>query len=276
MAAATAVFQAMRPGDVIVVPDVMYWGLRNWVKNFAQSWGISLHLVSMLGDASEIRRALQEGKEAQGGKGRNMLVWVETPANPTWGVTDLELVALIAAEFGALVAVDSTAATPVLTQPIRWGAHMVMHSATKYLNGHSDVLAGGLVVSEQARAGEMWARIKDTRKNCGSMLGAFDAWLLQRGMRTLFLRVKRQCDTAMQIALHFQGSPDVTVLYPGLPSHPGHSVACKQMQGGFGGMLSLRIRGGQQSALDFAARLKVFKRATSLGGVESLVEHRCV
>jgi cystathionine gamma-synthase len=168
--------------------------------------------------------------------------------------------------------VDSTCATPVLTQPLALGADIVMHSATKYLNGHSDVVAGALAC---AKDDELWQRIRQVRASGGAVLGPFEAWLLARGMRTLHVRVRAACDNAQAIAARFARHPKVSqVLYPGLESHPGHALAARQMQGGFGAMLSLRIAGGEAAAKSFTARLAVFKRATSLGSVESLAEHR--
>ncbi len=204
--------------------------------------------------------------------GRTKLVWAETPGNPTWEVTDIAAAAGIAHGAGARLAVDSTAATPVLTRPIAHGADIVMHSATKYLNGHADVLAGVLVT---ARDDEPWRRVRALRHDGGAVLGPFEAWLLLRGMRTLFLRVRACSRSAQTLAEHFERHPKVAhVLYPGLAGHPGHEVAARQMEGGFGGMLSLRVAGGAPAALEVCGRTKVFKRATSLGGVESLIEHR--
>jgi len=160
----------------------------------------------------------------------------------------------------------------VLTRPLELGADLVMHSATKYLNGHSDVLAGTLTT---ARADAFWTRVKANHAQMGAIPGTFEAWLLQRGMRTLFARVRWQCASAMQLALRLKEHPAVVeVLYPGLPEFVGHDIAARQMDGGFGGMLSIRVVGGAQAAIDVAARLQVWVRATSLGGVESLVEHR--
>jgi cystathionine gamma-synthase len=205
-------------------------------------------------------------------RGNTKLVWVETPANPLWTVTDIEAVCAIAHARGAAVAVDSTVATPVLTQPLAHGADLVMHSATKYLNGHSDVIAGALATREDSA---LWQRIRMLRVHLGSVLGPFEAWLLTRGMRTLFPRVEVACRNAQRIAEHFAGHDKVSeVLYPGLPSFPGHELAKKQMRGGFGGMLSIRVRGGEAAAIATAANVRIWKRATSLGGVESLVEHR--
>src|SRR2546422_4221273 len=168
--------------------------------------------------------------------------------------------------------VDGTVATPVLSRPIEFGADLVVHSATKYLNGHGDVLAGAVV---SARRDPFWERIRSWRRNAGCVLGPFEAWLLQRGMRTLFVRVRRSSESAFALARHFHGHPALTaVLYPGLPSHPSHDIAARQMTGGFGGMLSIRVTGGEKQAMAVAAAVRVFKRATSLGGVESLIEHR--
>jgi Fe-S cluster biogenesis protein NfuA len=204
--------------------------------------------------------------------GRTRLLWLETPANPTWDIVDLVAMAEIAHEAGARVAVDNTVATPVLTRPIELGADLVVHSATKYLNGHSDVLAGAVVT---ARRDPFSERIRSWRRNAGCVPGPFEAWLLQRGMRTLFIRVRHASETAMRVARHFEAHPALAaVLYPGLPAHPGHEVAARQMIGGFGGMLSIRLAGGEAAAMAVLATLKVFKRAMSLGGVESLVEHR--
>jgi cystathionine gamma-synthase len=263
MAAATAVFMSLRPGDHVVAPKVMYWGLRKWLQNFATGWGLAVELVDST-DPAALARAMRPGK--------TRLVWIETPANPTWVITDIAAAAKIAHAAGARLAVDSTVATPVLSQPIVLGADLVMHAATKYLNGHSDVLAGALVT---AKDDEFWQRIKAVRHDMGAVPGSFEAWLLLRGMRTLFVRVPAACRSAEKIAAHFAGHPWIlAVLYPGLPGAPGHVLAAGQMSGGFGGMLSLRVKGGETAAIATAARVKLWKRATSLGGVESLIEHR--
>jgi cystathionine gamma-synthase len=263
MAAATSVFLALKPGDHVVAPKVMYWGLRNWLQSFASTWGLKVELVDTT-DSVLLARAMQPGK--------TKLVWIETPANPTWVITDIAAAAEIAHRAGARLAVDSTVATPVLTQPITLGADLVMHAATKYLNGHSDVLAGALIT---ARDDEFWQRIKAIRHDMGAVAGSFEAWLLLRGMRTLFVRVRAACDGAGKIAGHFARHPDIAaVLFPGLPSAQGHAIAARQMSGGFGGMLSLRVKRGEAAAIAAAARVQLWKRATSLGGVESLIEHR--
>jgi cystathionine gamma-synthase len=264
MAAAAAVFQALAPGDHVIAPKVMYWALRKWLITFAKPWGLDIDFFDneSAGQLDEIRRLVRE---------ETKLIWLETPANPTWAITDIAAATEIAHGAGARLAIDSTAASPVLSRPIEYGADIVMHSATKYLNGHSDVIAGALIA---AKDDAFWARIKYLRAS-GPVLGPMEAWLLLRGMRTLFARVEIASRNAQRIAEHFAGHRKlVGVLYPGLPSHPGHAIAKRQMPGGFGGMLSIRVAGGQAGAMQAAARLQIFKRATSLGGVESLVEHR--
>jgi cystathionine gamma-synthase len=263
MSAASACFLALSPGDHVVAPKVMYWSLRNWLMTFATHWGLKVEFV----DADQL-----DAIAAAVRPGATKLVWLETPANPTWAVTDIAAAAGIAHKAGALLAVDSTVATPVLTRPIELGADIVMHSATKYLNGHSDLIAGALV---GARDDEHWAKLRTIRAQLGTILGQTEAWLLMRGMRTLFPRVQWACRSAEALAEKFAAHPMVSeVLYPGLPSFKGHSDAKKQMKGGFGGMLSVRVKGGERAAIATAARVELWKRATSLGGVESLIEHR--
>jgi cystathionine gamma-synthase len=263
MAAATAVFQSLAPGDHAIAPKVMYWSLRNWLLTFARGWGLEVAFVDM-DDTAAVARAAKPGK--------TKLIWVETPGNPLWTITDLSAVSQIAKKAGARLAVDSTVATPVFTRPIELGADLVMHSATKYLNGHSDLVGGALVTRLDD---EHWARLKLLRIQLGSIPGAFEAWLLQRGLRTLFVRVRAAAANAAKIADHFHGHPAIEeVLYPGLASFPGHDVATRQMTGGFGAMLSIRVKGGADAAIGAAAKVRVWKRATSLGGVESLMEHR--
>ncbi len=263
MSAATAVFLSLAPGDHVIAPNVMYWGLRHWLINEGAHWGLQIELVDTENLAA-VQAAIRPGK--------TKLVWLETPSNPVWGITDITAISAMAHAAGAMVAVDSTCATPVLTRPLALGADIVMHSATKYLNGHSDVIAGALAA---ARDDTFWARIRRTRATLGQILGPFEAYMLIRGMRTLHLRVNAACATAMDLALRLSNHAAVAeVLYPGLPSHPGHALAQRQMQGGFGGMLSIRLRDGEAAAVATAADVKLWKRATSLGGVESLIEHR--
>jgi cystathionine gamma-synthase len=241
----------------------MYWSLRNWLVNDATRMGLKIDVVDT-SDLDELRSALARGPAR--------LVWLETPANPLWTVTDLAAAAELAHAAGALVAVDSTCATPVLTRPIELGADIVMHSATKYLNGHSDVLAGALVT---ARMDDLWGRIQRTRTMLGQLLGPWEAFLLIRGMRTLDVRVRTASASALSLAERLSTHSAVAqVLYPGLPSFRGHEIAKRQMSGAFGGMLSIRVHGGAEAAIATAARVRLWKRATSLGGVESLIEHR--
>ena len=262
MSAATAVFLSLAPGDHVVAPEVMYWGLRNWLINDATAWGLRVELVDT-SDLDALRAAVRPGE--------TKLVWLETPSNPMWSITDIAAAAAIAHAAGAKLAVDSTCATPLLTRPIELGADIVMHSATKYLNGHSDVIAGALATGTEDA---FWARIRRTRGMLGQILAPLEAYMLIRGMRTLSLRVKAACDTAMDLAQRLSNHAAIShVLYPGLPQHPGHDIARRQMQGGFGGMLSIRLRGGEAAAIGAAARVELWKRATSLGGVESLIAH---
>jgi cystathionine gamma-synthase len=263
MAAISAAFQCLSSGDHIVASRVMYTGTRNWLRDEAPRLGIEVTAVDS-GDTQALERAVKPG--------RTRLIHIETPANPLWTITDISAAAGIARKAGALLSVDSTAATPILTQPLALGADIVVHAATKYLNGHSDVLAGALIFARKDALHERAARI---RTIFGGILGPFEAYLLTRGMRTLHLRVAAQCTNAMELAKCLEAHAAVRqVMYPGLPSHPGHDVAARQMIGGFGGMLSIAVRGGEAAAIATAARVQVWKRATSLGGVESLIEHR--
>ncbi len=263
LGACACVIQALAPGDHVVAQKTMYWGFRNWLEDFAARWGLGLTLVDA-GDTAAWEAAIEPG--------RTKLAWVETPSNPLWQVVDIEAVSALCRAAGVRLVVDNTVATPILTRPLSLGADLVMHSATKYLNGHSDVLAGALI---SAQEDPFWQRVLYNRSKLASVLGPFEAWLLHRGLRTLHLRIERACANAAAIAAHFQGHPAVDqVLYPGLATHPGHEVAARQMTGGFGGMMSLRVKGGGEAALAAVKRVKLFARATSLGGVESLIEHR--
>ena len=263
MAAATACFMALKPGDHVVAPKVMYWSLRNWLLTYAREWGLDVDIIDMA-DLEALAAAVKPG--------RTKLVWAETPANPLWTLTDIAAAAAIAHGAGAKLAVDSTAATPVFCRPLTLGADIVMHSASKYLNGHSDVIAGALATRVED---DYWRRLQDVRIRSGAILGTFEAFLLMRGMRTLFPRVRTAAANAQAIAEAMQQNPHVAdVLYPGLFAFPGHEIATRQMQGGFGAMLSIRVRGGEAAAIAAAAHVKIWKRATSLGGVESLLEHR--
>jgi cystathionine gamma-synthase len=262
-AASAAVFQALLPGDNALIPRNMYWAFRKWLLEFAAPRGLGVEIYD---------NASIDDLAAKARARKPRVIWIETPANPTWDITDIAAASGIAREVGAIVAVDSTAATPMLTRPLELGASIVMHSATKYLNGHSDVIAGVLATKNDD---ELWQRIRYVRGGGGAVLGPFEAWLLLRGMRTLHIRVAAACTNAMAIAQRFEPHPKLShVLYPGLRSHPDHAVASKQMSGGFGAMISLRLKAGEQAAKDFTNRLRVIKQATSLGSVESLAEHR--
>jgi cystathionine gamma-synthase len=263
MAAATSCFLALDPGDHVVVPKVMYWSLRNWLAGFAARWGLAVEFV----DAASTD-ALASAVKPE----RTKLVWIETPANPLWHVTDIAAAAEIARRARARLVVDSTVAATVFTRPLALGADAVMHAATKYLNGHSDLIAGALVA---ARDDEWWGRVRANRAQLGAVLGGFEAWLLVRGMRTLHPRLRWAAASAQALAERLARHPKVAeALYPGLPGFRGHEVARRQMRGGFGAMLSIRVAGGEAAAIAAAARVRLWKRATSLGGVESLVEHR--
>lgn len=263
VAAAVAIFETLPVGARIVAPSVMYWGLRKWLINKAEGGRFEVAFAEL---------HLPGAAEAAVAAAKTDLIWIETPSNPMWHVIDIAEMARVAHAAGARLGVDSTAATPMLTRPLALGADVVMHSATKYLNGHSDVVAGALAFANE---GPLFQAVQQERHDGGAILGPFEAWLLGRGMRTLHLRVAAACHGAMAVAERFANDPRIAeVLYPGLASHPGHRLAARQMQGGFGGMLSIRVKAGEAAAVEAAARIKVWKRATSLGSVESLIEHR--
>lgn len=262
MAAATSIFLALEKPTHIVASQVMYWGFRSWLREIGR-YGHRISFVET-SDLAAVRAAVRPGETG--------LLWIETPSNPLWTITDIAAVAEVAHACDAVLCVDSTVATPIFTRPLALGADIVMHSATKYLNGHSDVVAGTLATAREDR---LWERIRKTRGHLGTALSGFDAWLLMRGMRTLDLRVRRQAQTAANLAARLVGHPAVSaVLYPGLQQHIGHDVALRQMVGGFGGMFSIRIKKGELAAIAVAASVALWKRATSFGGIESLIEHR--
>lgn len=262
-AAATACFLALDPGDHLIAPAVMYWGLRKWLLTEGRRHGLEVDFV----ETDRLDRL-----EAAIRPGRTKLVWLETPSNPLWTITDIAAAAAIAHRAGARLAVDSTCASPYHTRPLSLGADIVMHAATKILNGHSDVVAGVLA---GATADEFWQRLLAIRSGQGGIVGPFEAYLLQRGLKTLYVRAPAQARAAQDLAERLSRHPDVArVLYPGLSQHPGHALAARQMENGFGFMLSVQVRGGEAAAIGTAARVGLWKRATSLGGVESLIEHR--
>jgi cystathionine gamma-synthase len=263
MAAIAALFETVNTGQHMVAPSVMYHGAQGWLWRISEKRGIALSLFDPV-DPGALDRAIRPGETA--------IVWIETPVNPTWDVIDIAAAAAAAHAAGAILAVDATVSTPVTTRPLALGADLVFHSGTKYLNGHSDVTAGLLVTG---RADARWQEIKLVRGLMGGVLGPFEAWLLLRGLRTLFVRFEQASANALEIARHFEGHGKLeAVLYPGLESHPGHAIAKRQMTGGFGGMLSLLVKGDGEDAKGVATRTALFMPATSLGGVESLIEHR--
>jgi len=265
LAGVSALFETVASGRHIAAPRVMYHGAQEWLRRISDRRTIGLTLFDDV-SVETIRAALQPGVTD--------LVWVECPVNPTWDVVDIESVAAAVHEMGGRLAVDATGAPPVTMRALDLGADYVFHSATKYFNGHSDVLAGIVVTAE---ADSRWEDVRLVRKLSGGVLGAFEAWLLLRGMRTLHLRYERASASALAIARHIEGHPVLeAVLYPGLESHPHHQIARRQMTNGFGGMMSLLVAGGEDSARRVVQRAQLFGSATSLGGVESFIEHRYV
>ncbi|WP_281968419.1 trans-sulfuration enzyme family protein [Roseovarius nanhaiticus] len=263
MSAANAVLEALPMGAHVVAPGVMYHGVLHQLRKHHASGRLTVDFHPV-GDLDAMRSLMRPGVTA--------LVWVETPSNPDWTVTDIAAAAEIAHAAGAKLITDCTATPPPYCRALDHGADISFHSATKYLNGHSDVTAGSLATRE---AGEMWDEIASIRTLHGTVLHSFDAWLLIRGMRTLTLRVERQTTSASRIAQQLLSHPQVEkVLYPGLPEHPGHDIARRQCEGFFGGMLSIITKGTEQTAIDTARHCRLFYPATSLGGVESLIEHR--
>lgn len=264
MAAIAALFRTVPNQGRVVVQSGIYWGTTKWLRDFCARRDIGLTEA----DASDIAALTAACEQTKAD-----LVFIETPSNPWLKTTDIVAAAKAAHAVGAKLAVDATAATPVLMQPLEHGADIVMHSATKGINGHSDVLAGALCTN--VADAHIWQAIKTDRHDAGAVLGPFEAWLLIRGMRTLPLRVERMSQNALALATHLKAHDAVEdVFYPGLPHHPGHDIARRQMTGGFGSLVSVLVKGGAAEALAVVGKLTLFLRATSLGGVESLVEHR--
>ncbi|MFF4876494.1 cystathionine gamma-synthase [Micromonospora sp. NPDC000668] len=249
-----------QPGDHVVIPDDAYGGTYRLFARVAQRWGLEF-TPAKVSDPAAIRAAVQPG--------RTKIVWVETPTNPLLGIADIAALAGVAHDAGALLVVDNTFASPYLQQPIAHGADVVVHSTTKYIGGHSDVVGGALVVADAALGEEL----RYHQNAMGAINGPFDAWLTLRGIKTLGVRMDRHCDNAERLAAYLDGHAKVAeVIYPGLPSHAGHEVAAKQMRR-FGGMISFRAAGGEDHAVEICNRAKLFVLAESLGGVESLIEH---
>lgn len=260
-AATGAVFQALAPGDHVIAPNDAYYGTLRQLREIFAGWGLEADVVDMA-DPGAVRRALRPTTK---------VVWVETPSNPLVRIVDIAQLAELAHSVGARCVVDNTWSTPVLQRPLELGADLVMHSTTKYLGGHSDLLGGAIV----ARADDEFVkRITMHQKLGGAIPSPFDCWLLLRGIRTLPWRMRAHCANAMAVARFLATHPKVkAVHYPGLPTHPGHDIAKRQMSD-FGGMLSVQISGGERAALELTRRVTLFTRATSLGGTESLIEHR--
>ena len=264
MAAALALFRRLAPGTHVVSASRGYFSVIAWLREQGERGALK---------ADFFDPRAPEGLAAAVKPGVTKVVWIETPVNPVYEVVDIAAAAKIAHDAGALLAVDSTGATPMLTRPIEHGADIVFHSATKYLNGHTDVLAGALAVRDASLP--IWADVHEERKIGGAALGPFEAWLLLRGLRTLHLRVAAASASALEIARRLEAHAAVErVTYPGLESHAQHAIAARQMRGGFSGMLSFQVKGGAAAALSLVSRLKLVKVATSLGGVETLIEYR--
>jgi cystathionine gamma-synthase len=261
MAAGIAVFQALPPGSHVILPDDAYYGYRLAAQEFLPSWGIAASFCAM-DDLDAVRAALRP---------ETRLVFVETPSNPLLKVSDIGAIAGLARAHGAITLVDSTFATPALTRPLMLGADIALHSTTKYMGGHSDVQGGALVFDKRDA---LFDKVAHVRHLLGAVASPFNSWLVLRGLRTLACRMEAHSKNALAVAEALASHPKVSVVhYPGMPSHPGHEIAARQMSA-FGGMLSFRVHGGKEAALAVIARVALFVRATSLGAVESLIEHR--
>ena len=252
----TVIRALLKPGDHVVVPTDAYGGTYRLLNKVALPWGVE-HTTAKISDVEAVRAAIRPG--------RTKIVWVETPTNPLLGIADIAALAVVAHEAGAILAVDNTFATPYLQQPLALGADIVMHSTTKYCGGHSDVVGGAVVTARTiAVAGfeDAEERIAFHQNSMGAIAGPFDAWLVLRGLKTLGVRMERHCDNGAVSGVH----------YPGLPTHPGHVVATRQMKR-YGGMVSFQVTGGEQQAVDVCGATEIWTLGESLGGVESLIEH---
>jgi cystathionine gamma-synthase len=261
LAATNAVFQVLAPGDHVIVPEDAYYGTLRLVREVFAPWGLE-HDACDMSDLAAVERLLRPTTK---------VLWVETPSNPLLRVVDIAALAALAHRVGARCVVDNTWATPLLQRPFGLGADVAMHSTTKYLGGHSDLIGGALVLRADD---ELTARLRALQGLGGAVPSPFDCWLLMRGIRSLPWRMRGHCANAMTVARFLESHAAIErVHYPGLPSHPAHAIAARQMSD-FGGMLSIQLRGGEQAAIDLTNRLRLFTRATSLGGPESLIEHR--
>lgn len=261
MAAGIGVLQTLPPGSHVIYPGDIYYGFRAAAEEILPNWGIRSGFVAM-DDLGALAAAIRP---------ETRVVWLESPSNPLLKIVDLAAAADLARQAGALTVVDNTFASPVLQRPLELGADVVLHSTTKYLGGHSDVQGGALIF---ARRGELFDKVHHLRQVLGAVASPFNSWLVLRGLRTLACRMAAQSATALAVARALEASPAVSAVhYPGLESHPGHEIARRQMSG-YGAMLSVRAAGGREAALRAVSRVGLFTRATSLGGVESLIEHR--
>lgn len=264
MAAIAAIARTVKPGGTILLQSGIYWGTTVFFRKTCERADIALIEV----DATDLT-----GLSDQITAVKPDLVFIEVPSNPFLKVADIRAIAELTREAEATLCVDATAVTPLIMKPLQLGADLVVHSATKALNGHSDLLGG--VVSCKNAASDDWQFIVAERQGAGAVMGSFEAWLLLRGLRTLALRVDRMNANAKVFSEHFNSHPKVeTVLYPGLEKAEGHEIAKAQMTGGYGSLMSIVLKGSKDDALKVTGALKLFQRATSLGGVESLVEHR--
>ena len=260
-AATASVFQALSPGDHVIAGEDVFYGTAVLLNDLLKPWGLKSTLVNMT-DLKAVEQAITPSTK---------VVWVETPSNPLLNVTDIRAVAAIAKKANAMVACDNTWATPLLQLPLQMGADVVMHSVTKYLSGHSDVLSGALIFKEQ---NDFYGKVRSIQINAGAVPSPFECWLTLRGLQTFPYRVRAQSETATRIAEFLRRQPAIeAVHYPGLPGHPGHKIAASQMSS-FGGMLSIQVKGGKPEAMKLAGSVKLFTHATSLGGPHSLIEHR--
>ena len=260
-AATLAVFQSLAPGDHVIAAEDAYYGTPILLRTVMANWGLKHTLVNMQ-DLAAVERAITPATR---------LIWTETPSNPLLNVTDLCAIVALARKSGVMVACDNTWATPLFQQPLQLGVDVVMHSVTKYLSGHSDVMAGALIFREN---NAFFEKVHNLQREGGSVPSPFECWLTLRGMQTFPYRVRAHTENAHRVADYLARQPKIeAVHYPGLASHPGHKIAAAQMSG-FGGMMSIQVRGGQAEAFKLVSRLKLFSHATSLGSTHSLVEHR--
>ncbi|MFT8704307.1 cystathionine gamma-synthase [Bifidobacterium aquikefiricola] len=251
----------LKPGDSILLGDDVYGGTYRLLSKVFVPWGVHVDVVDVT-DLQAVRSKLSQHHID--------VVWVETPSNPLLRITDIWATSALAHEFGATLVVDNTFASPVLQHPLQDGADAVVYSTTKYIGGHSDVVGGAIVLNDP----EVYEKVTFLQNAAGAVPSPFDSWLTTRGLKTLDMRVRRHSANALSLARHVEGNAKIErVLYPGLESHPGHDVAARQMQGGFGGMISIQLKDGMEAAKTFVGRTEIFTLAESLGGVESLIEH---